>query len=101
MGIDYGQMHDELFDLLGDDATITRGVFTELARVIVQRAQEQIGDYGQASACVTTVDVRVSEWPSLKEGDIVAWSDHLGAHSRKVAKCVKADGYITQGVLHG
>lgn len=91
----------DLYAVFGVDGTVKRGTAEAPVRIIVKRDQEQIGDYGQAVACVTTVDVRVSEWPSLKEGDIVTWSDHLGAHSRKVDKCVKANGCITRGVLHG
>lgn len=90
-------MDAALFDVMGDDATVQRGVGAPVAvRVVVTRGQEKLGEYGQVVARVTTVLFRNSEWQPL-QGDLLTLTD--GA--RKVASIDSDDGYVTTAVLHG
>lgn len=97
----FGPMHDSLFATFGVDATVQRGAAAAVpVRIIVNRDQQQLGEYGQAVARVTTIDTRTAEWQP-EQGDIFAWTDRLGAHSKRVAKPLADDGFVCSAVLHG
>jgi hypothetical protein len=90
-------MDVDLFEVMGDDATVQRGAGTpEPVRVVVARNVAKLGEYGQVVARVTTALFRNSEWQP-QQGDLLTLTD--GA--RKVASIDADDGYVTTAVLHG
>lgn len=97
----FAPMHDALFDTFGVDATAKRGAAAAVTvRIIVDRDQAQLGEYGQVVARVTTVQTRVAQW-APQQGDVIAWTDRLGSHSRKVDLPLENDGFVAKAVLHG
>lgn len=98
----FAPMHDVLFDTFGVDGTVQRGVgAAEPVRIIVNRNQEALGEHGQVVGRVTTIEVQVTDAWSPQEGDVFAWTDRLGSHSRKVDKKLEDDGFVAKVVLHG
>lgn len=90
-----------IYDAVGTDATVLRAPAAAVpVRIIVDRNQARIGEYGQVVARVDRVRVMVSQW-ALREGDVLAWSDRLGAHSKAVESLDGNDGLESSGVLHG
>lgn len=97
----FGPMHSALFDTFGVDATVTRGTDPAVpVRIIVNRDQAQLGEYGQVVAVATTVDTLASQWEP-KQGDVFAWTDRFGSQSRKVDRPLENDGFVAKAVLHG
>lgn len=97
----FAPMHAALFDTFGTDATVQRGADAPVpVRIIVNRDQERLGDYGQTVARVTVLDMQVAEW-TPQQGDVFSWTDRLGAHVRKVDKPLENDGFVAKAVLHG
>lgn len=97
----FAPMHEALFRTFGVDATVQRGVAAAVpVRIIVNRNQEVLGEYGQTVARVTVLDMQVSQW-TPQEGDVFAWTDRLGAHSRKADRKLEDDGFVAKAVLHG
>lgn len=91
----------QLYDTFGTDGTVQRGVAAAVpVRIIVDRDQEQLGEFGQVVARVDRVRCMTSQW-TLQQGDVVAWTDRLGAHSKPVEVQVESDGLESWGVLHG
>lgn len=91
------EMDADLFEVMGDDATVQRGAGAPAAvRVVVTRNQAKLGEYGQVVARVTTAMFRNSQWQP-QQGDLLTLVD--GA--RKVASIDDNDGYVTTVVLHG
>lgn len=94
-------MHIDLFETFGMDATVKRGTDAAVAvRVIVNRDQQQLGEYGQVVARVTTVDFMVAQWEP-KQSDVLVWTDRLGTHTKKIQKPEDNDGFVVKAVLHG
>lgn len=90
-------MDATLFDVFGEDATISRDGGTAVpVRVVLTRGAEQFGDYGQVVGRVTVADMRNSEWVA-KQGDTL----HLASGDRKVQAIATDDGAVNRVVLHG
>lgn len=97
----FGPMHASLFETFGVDATVTRGADAAVpARVVVSRDQEMLGEHGQYVQRVDVIETLVAEW-TPSQGDVFAWTDRLGNHSRKVDKRISDDGFVAKAVLHG
>lgn len=97
----FAPMHDAMFDTFGYDATVQRGIDAALpVRIIVNRNQEQLGDYGRVVARVTTIDMLAAQW-TPQDGDVIAWTDRWGAHSQKVERPLENDGFVAKAVLYG
>ncbi|HTL15549.1 MAG TPA: hypothetical protein VL251_10730 [Thermomonas sp.] len=97
----FGPMHAALFATFGVDATVQRGAADPVpVRIIVNRGQERLGEYGQVVAHVTTLDMQVSEWVP-EHGDEFTWTDRLGAQTHKVDKPLENDGFVAKAVLYG
>lgn len=97
----FAPMHAALFATFGVDADVVRGTDAAVpVRIIVNRGQERLGDYGQVVARVTTIEVQVSEW-TPQQGDEFTWTDRLGTHTRRVDKPLDNDGFVAKAVLHG
>lgn len=96
----FAPMHVSLFDAFGISASVQRSGVDTPVRIVVNRNEEVLGDYGQTATRVTTVEFLVSQWvPS--SGDVVSWTDRLGNHARKVDKKLEDDGFVAKAVLHG
>ncbi|HET7655744.1 MAG TPA: hypothetical protein VFK18_01955 [Luteimonas sp.] len=91
------EMDAALFDVFGEDATISRadGVPAPV-RVVLTRGVERSGDYGQVVGRVTVVDLRNSEWVA-RPGDVL----QLASGARTVASIESDDGSVNRVVLHG
>ena len=97
----FGPMHASLFETFGVDATVARGAGAAVpVRIVVSRDQEVLGEHGQFLQRVTTVETLVAQWQP-KNGDVFAWTDRLGNHSRKVDRPLENDGFVAKAVLHG
>lgn len=97
----FAPMHETLFDTFGVDGTVQRGAAAAVpVRLIINRNQEVLGENGQYVQRVTVLEVQVSQW-SPQEGDVFAWTDRLGNHSRKVDRKLEDDGFVAKVVLHG
>lgn len=91
----------DIYEVFGVEATITRGGGAAVpVRIVVDRNQARLGDYGQVVARVDRVRVQVAQW-SWRQGDVVAWSDQFGSHSKAVEVERENDGLESFGVLHG
>lgn len=90
-----------IYVTFGVDATVTRGIGPAVpVRIVVDRGQERVGEYGQVVARVDEVHARVAEW-EFRQGDVVAWTDRLGSHSKAVESASLNDGLESTAVLHG
>lgn len=97
----FADVHGSLFEAFGIDATVKRGAAAPVpVRIIVNRGQEELAEHGQYVQRVTVVDMQVAQWMP-QEGDLVAWADRLGSHTRKVDKRLDDDGFVVRAVLHG
>lgn len=97
----FAPMHEALFDTFGVDATVVRGADAPApVRIIVNRDQDTLGDYGKVVARVTVLEMQVSEW-GPEQGDEFTWTDRLGTHTRKVDVPLENDGFVAKAVLHG
>ena len=90
-----------LFDAFGVDATVQRGADAPVpVRIVVERNVVRLGEYGQVVARVDTVDVMLTQWQPQR-GDVVAWADQLGTHSKALTAEIEDDGFVAKAVLHG
>ena len=92
-----------LYATFGRDATVTRGVGAPVpVRIVLNRASEALGDYGQVVARVDRVQFQASQWKP-QAGDVVAWTDGFGSHSKAVEGEPQAitEGLEWEAVLHG
>lgn len=93
---------DELLDLYEDfgvDAIVTRGAELPVpVRIIVDRDQERLGEFGQVVARVDKLRCMSLHW-QWRQGDQVAWTDRFGHHTRTVESQADADGLESWGVL--
>ena len=94
-------MLPQLFDTFGVDATVQRGAAAALpVRIIVNRGVPRYGEYGQVVGTSTVVDMQLSQWQP-QQGDVLAWTDRLGAHSKTISAEIDGDGMVAKAVLHG
>lgn len=91
----------ELFSVFGIDATVQRGAAVPVpVRIVVNRNVPRLGEYGQVVTTVTTVDIPLTAWQPA-QGDVVAWVDRLGSHSKALTAEIEGDGFVAKAVLHG
>ncbi|QDH70848.1 hypothetical protein [Marilutibacter alkalisoli] len=91
----------DIYDTFGVDGTVQRGAAApEPVRIIVDRDQERLGEYGQVIGRIDKVRCMIGQW-TLQQGDVVAWTDRLGTHSKTVETQADDDGLESVGVLHG
>lgn len=91
----------DIYETFGVDAFVTRGADAAVpVRIVVDRNQEQLGEFNQVVARVDRVRCQVSEW-TWQQGDALAWTDRLGSHSKRVEGQTDNDGLEAFGVLHG
>lgn len=90
-----------MFDAVGVDATVQRGAAAPVPlRIVVNRNVARLGEYGQVVAHVQTVDLQLAQWHP-QQGDVIAWTDHLGTHSKALTAEIEDDGFVATAVLHG
>lgn len=89
-----------LYIRAGVDAVITRASVPTPVRIVVDRDQQEVGEHGQVIGRVDRVRCQVAQW-DFQRGDTVAWTDHLGSHSKQVERRLDNDGLESYGVLHG
>ena len=105
MSFDDAFAADALVDLyaeFGVDATVQRGAAAPApARIVVNYGQEVYGEYGQVVGRVTEVRFQCAQWMPA-QGDLVAWTDRFGSHSKPVESAARGDdGLEAVAVLHG
>ncbi len=91
----------ELYAAFGVDALVTRG--TEVGvpvRIIVNRGEVRLGEYGQAVGLVDSVSFLSEQWKP-KQGDTVTWSDRMGDHTKRVERPRRDDGLEVEVTLNG
>ena len=94
-------MHADLFEEFGVDATVVRATALPLpVRVVIDRGVERIGEFGTVAGRVDVASFMVSQWEP-RQGDLLAWTDRLGAHEKRVESLVENDGFVAKAVLHG
>lgn len=94
-------MLPQLFDTFGVDATVQRGAAApQPVRIIVNRNVPRYGDYGQVVGTSTVVDMQLAQWHP-QQGDVLAWTDRLGAHNKTISAEIDGDGMVAKAVLHG
>ena len=97
----FAGMHVSLFETFGIDATVQRGAGASVpVRIVVNRGQERIGEFGSTIGRIDTLDFLIAQWTPA-QGDVVAWTDRLGAHSKQVETLIANDGFVATAVLHG
>ncbi|MCI1152000.1 hypothetical protein [Stenotrophomonas maltophilia] len=90
-----------LYATFGVDALVTRGSEAGIpVRIIVNRGEVRLGEYGQAVGLVDSVSFLHEQWKP-KHGDVVAWSDRLGDHSKRVERPRRDDGLEVEVTLNG
>ena len=98
---DLVDVHAEVFDEIGIDATVQRGTEAPVpVRIVVTYGRQKLGEFGQVIARQDSIDFLSAQWQP-QQGDTVAWEDHLGAHSRKIASPEDDNGYVAKAVLRG
>lgn len=98
---DLVDVHADVFDEIGVDATVQRGADAPVpVRIVVTHGRQKLGEFGQVIARQDRVDFLVAQWRP-EQGDTVVWTDHLGAHTRKVATPEDDNGYVAKAVLRG
>lgn len=98
---DFVGVQAEVFDDIGVDATVQRGADAPVpVRIVVKHGRQKLGEFGQVIARQDRVDFLTAQWQP-KQGDIVVWTDQLGAHTRTVASPEDDNGYVAQAVLRG
>lgn len=91
----------EMYAAFGVDAQVTRGADAGVpVRIIVNRGEVRLGEYGQAVGLVDSVSFLYEQWKP-KQGDVVVWSDRLGAHSKRVERPRRDDGLEVEVTLNG
>lgn len=97
----FNDMHSVVFDTFGCDATVVRGTNAPVSvRIVVNYGSPRYGEFGQIVGSSTTVDFLRSQWRP-EQGDVLTWTDHLGAQTRPVSALDTDDGYIVKAVLRG
>jgi hypothetical protein len=97
----FDSMHTEhcstLFDVFGRDGTIQRGNSAAVAvRVVVDVGVEQLGEYGQVVARVTTVSFLSAQFRP-RQGDVLT----LPEWTKPVSSVETDDGFVVKAVMHG
>ncbi|HVI60132.1 MAG TPA: hypothetical protein VM619_14835 [Luteimonas sp.] len=91
----------DIYETFGVDATVARGAAAAVPlRIVVDRNQARLGDYGQVVARIDRVRCMASDW-TFRQGDVVAWTDRFGAHSKPIEVENENDGMESFGVLNG
>lgn len=99
--IELMDMHADLFEEFGVGATVLRGMALPVpVRVVIDRGVERIGEFGQVIGRVDVASFLVSQWQP-QQGDVLAWTDRLGLHSKAVESLQEDDGFVARAVLHG
>lgn len=96
-------LHPELFDVFGSDGLIARGAAPAVpVRIVVDQGVERVGEYGQSTGRVQTVDFLAAQYRP-RQGDVVTALDGLGAPlwTKPVASIDADDGYVIKAVMHG
>ncbi len=94
-------MHADLFEEFGVDGTATRGEADPVpVRLVIDRGVERIGEFGTVAGRVDAASFMVSQWEP-RQGDLIAWTDRLGSHSKRVESLMDNDGFVARAVLHG
>ena len=95
------EMFEAVFDEHGIAATVQRGAAAaQPVRIIVNRGVPRYGEYGQVVGTSTVVDMQLSQWQP-QQGDVLAWTDRLGVHSKTISAEIDGDGMVAKAVLHG
>lgn len=90
-----------MFASFGVDAQVTRGAAMPVpVRIVVVRNVARLGEYGQVVTRVDTVDMQLTQWQP-QQGDVFAWTDQLGSHSKALTAEIEDDGFVAKAVLHG
>lgn len=92
----------DLYAEFGVDATVQRGIAEPVpgVRLIVDRGQERIGDFGSVVGRIDSISFMCSQWTPV-QGDVVRWTDRLGAHEKTIESVISNDGFEAKVVLHG
>lgn len=99
--LDLMDMHEDLFEEFGIDGTAQRGDAAAVAvRLVIDRGAERVGEFGTVVGRVDVASVMVSEWEP-RQGDLIAWTDRLGSHRKRVESLLENDGFVARAVLHG
>lgn len=96
-------MHEELFDLFGQDGAIVRGAAAPVpVRVVVNEGVERVGEYGQSIGRVTVIDFLATQFRP-KQHDVLTVLDAAGVPvwTKPVASIDADDGYVVKAVMHG
>lgn len=90
-----------LYDAFGVDGTARRGADVATpVRIIVDRDQQRLGEYGTTIGVMDTVSFMRAQWEP-QQGDVIEWTDRRGAHSKRVESKLRDDGLEAVVVLHG
>ena len=94
-------MHADLFEEFGIDATVTRVTDEPVpVRVVIDRGIERVGEFGTVVGRVDAASFMVSQWEPA-QGDLLAWTDRHGTHDKRVESLLENDGFVAKAVLHG
>lgn len=91
-----------LYEEFGVDATVQRGLDAPVpgVRLIVDRGQERVGDFGSVIGRIDSVGFMCSQWTPV-QGDVVRWTDRFGSHEKQIESLIFNDGLEARAVLHG
>ncbi|HIY72256.1 MAG TPA: hypothetical protein H9827_12415 [Candidatus Luteimonas excrementigallinarum] len=99
--LDLMDMHEDLFEEFGVDASVTRAPDSPATvRVVIDRGIERLGEFGQVIGRVDVASFLVSQWEP-RQGDVLIWTDRLGTHTKPVESLQENDGFVAKAVLHG
>jgi hypothetical protein len=92
----FADMHADLFDELGQDGTVSRGVTAPVpVRVIIERGVQLLGEYGQVVETVDRASFLVAQWRPA-QNDVLS----VTGATRKVQRLLSDNGYVAKAVLH-
>lgn len=90
-----------IYDEFGINGTARRGADVSVpVRIIVDRDQQRLGEYGSSVGVMDTVSFMRSQWLP-QQGDVIEWTDRHGSHSKRVESKLRDDGLEAVAVLHG
>lgn len=93
----FQQMDADVFEVMGEDATVQRGTDAPaLVRVVIERGVKVLGKGGEVVQRVDMVSFRNLQWKP-EPGDVVT----QGATSRKIDTIDNDDSYVSRAVLYG
>lgn len=92
----------DLYEEFGVDATVQRGLDAPVpgVRIIVDRGQERVGDYGSVIGRIDSLGFMCSQWAPV-QGDVVRWTDRFGSQEKTIESVISNDGFEAKAVLHG